>query len=78
MSKTRRCRFLRLIACGALVVGLLACSTDPATRPETARPNILFILVDDLGWADIGSFGSKLHETPNIDRLEQIPSFHNP
>ena len=33
------------------------------------RPNILYLLVDDLGWADLGCYGSDLHETPNIDRL---------
>ena len=33
------------------------------------RPNIVFILIDDLGWADVGCFGSKFYETPNIDRL---------
>ena len=33
------------------------------------KPNILFILVDDLGWADIGVNGSTYYETPNIDRL---------
>lgn len=33
------------------------------------RWNFVFILVDDLGWADIGCYGSDLHETPNIDRL---------
>jgi arylsulfatase A-like enzyme len=36
---------------------------------EAKRPNIVFILVDDLGWADVGCFGSKFYETPNIDRL---------
>lgn len=33
------------------------------------QPNIVFILVDDLGWADGGCFGSKFYQTPNIDRL---------
>ncbi len=33
--------------------------------------NIVFFLVDDLGWADVGCFGSKFHETPNIDALCQ-------
>ena len=33
------------------------------------RPNFLFFLVDDLGWADIGANGSRYHETPNIDAL---------
>lgn len=33
------------------------------------KPNIIFILIDDLGWADIGCYGSDFYETPNIDRL---------
>lgn len=32
-------------------------------------PNIIFILVDDLGWSDIGFYGNKVHDTPHIDRL---------
>lgn len=36
-------------------------------RPE--RPNILFILADDLGWADLGCYGSSAIRTPNLDRL---------
>ncbi len=38
---------------------------NAADRP----PNIVFFLVDDLGWADVGCFGSSFYETPNIDRL---------
>lgn len=33
------------------------------------KPNIIFILVDDLGWRDIGSYGSQFYETPCIDAL---------
>ena len=33
------------------------------------KPNILFILIDDLGWSDVGCYGSAFHETPHIDRL---------
>ena len=33
------------------------------------KPNFVFFLVDDLGWADVGCFGSTFHETPNIDAL---------
>ncbi len=36
---------------------------------QTVRPNVIFILADDLGWRDVGCFGSTFHETPNIDRL---------
>jgi arylsulfatase A-like enzyme len=33
------------------------------------RPNIVFFFIDDMGWTDLGCFGSKYYETPNIDRL---------
>lgn len=33
------------------------------------QPNILFILIDDLGWRDLGCTGSTFYETPNLDRL---------
>ena len=50
----------------ALVVLCLA-AESPAAAAE--RPNIVMILADDLGWADIGCYGADLHETPNLDRL---------
>ncbi|MHC4736588.1 MAG: sulfatase-like hydrolase/transferase, partial [Planctomycetota bacterium] len=33
------------------------------------KPNFLFILADDLGWSQLGCYGSRFYETPNIDRL---------
>ena len=33
------------------------------------RPNILFILIDDMGWRDTGCYGSPFYETPSVDRL---------
>ncbi len=49
-------------------VFLSSCAAPPADL-EYQPPNILFILVDDLGWRDVGSFGSPFYETPNIDQL---------
>jgi arylsulfatase A-like enzyme len=34
-----------------------------------AHPNVVFILIDDMGWKDIACMGSEFYETPNIDRL---------
>lgn len=48
-----------------LALGFSACSTTPEEKP----PNFVFFLVDDLGWTDLGCFGSSFYETPNIDRL---------
>ncbi|MCM8531413.1 MAG: sulfatase [Lentisphaeraceae bacterium] len=33
------------------------------------KPNIVFVLVDDLGWSDLACYGSKQYETPNLDKL---------
>lgn len=40
-----------------------------ATTRAADRPNVVFILVDDLGWTDLSSYGSDLYETPHVDRL---------
>jgi len=40
-----------------------------AAAADAARPNIIFIMADDLGYGDLGCFGQKRIRTPNIDRL---------
>lgn len=53
-----------------LVLPLGGGAADSAgATPAPRRPNVVFILADDLGWADLGCYGSKFYETPNLDRL---------
>ena len=40
-----------------------------AAALQAAKPNIIFILSDDLGWGDLGCYGQEEIQTPNIDRL---------
>ncbi len=47
----------------------LAADLRAAEEPKPARPNFIFINIDDLGYADIGPFGSKINRTPNLDRM---------
>lgn len=53
----------------APVVLLLVAANVFATVEVSAKPNIVLILADDLGWSDLGCYGADLHETPNLDRL---------
>lgn len=52
-----------------LAASLLITYTSLLAAPAKEKPNIVFILADDLGWADLGCYGSTFHETPNLDRL---------
>lgn len=56
----------RWLAC-ATIAGLPGVSVGAADKAE--RPNIIFILADDLGYTDLACYGSKYYETPHIDRL---------
>ena len=41
----------------------------PATLTAQTKPNVIFILADDLGYGDLGSYGQKLVQTPHLDRM---------
>mgnify|MGYP000195990051 CR=1 FL=1 len=48
---------------------LLPAATAVAASASSPRPNVVFILADDLGWKDLRSDGHAWHETPHLDRL---------
>src|SRR5687768_6789538 len=69
---TTRCQRVRLstivtAAAAVAVVTLGALRATPAAQTD-ARPNIIVVLVDDMGWSDIGPYGGEI-PTPNLDAL---------
>lgn len=62
-----------LKAAGVGVVSLAVSGRAGTGRESSAQipavTNIMFILIDDMGWTDLGCYGSRFHETLNIDRL---------
>ena len=55
---------LRWIVFGIMGAALASCAADASPK----KPNVLIILADDLGYSDIGCYGSEI-DTPNLDRL---------
>lgn len=55
---------------GLGLMGLAPVALAAGTAGEsTEKPNVIFFLVDDLGWTDLGCYGSSFYETPNLDRF---------
>ena len=74
-SITRTFRFIRTNTCCMVLLGMtfiLWCApytvNSQSAPPETQRPNIVYILLDDVGFSDLGPYGSEI-ATPNIDQL---------
>jgi len=56
-------RWMGMLACA------MGCIIGRTTFAESPKTNVILIVIDDLGWADLGCYGSKFHKTPNLDRL---------
>ncbi len=54
---------------GVAMISLSLFAHPSCGQASPNSTNFVFFLVDDLGWADVGCFGSTFYETPNIDRL---------
>jgi arylsulfatase A-like enzyme len=67
---TRR-DFLTTLCAGSAGLALLKASAVQAALPGNAKPNIVFILADDLGYGDLGCYGQKEIRTPMLDRLAE-------
>jgi len=68
-----RREFIKALSIGAASLAFQGCAggsvNDPRAIETNRKPNFLFILIDDMGFSDLACYGSRFHETPNIDRL---------
>lgn len=62
-------RIVRLLLAACLVYAWCLPGARAAETAAPARPNIVFVLADDLGWSDLACYGSKIHETPHLDQF---------
>ena len=64
-------RWNRPFVISVITIALLCTCIQQVANAQQARPNIIFILADDLGYGDLGCYGQKRFKTPNIDRLSE-------
>ena len=65
-------KLTRMLVTLPFIVTLSGCAeSNNAASAADLRPNILLVVVDDMGWTDLGSFGSEI-ETPNLDNQKSV------
>ncbi|MFC1604389.1 sulfatase-like hydrolase/transferase [Planctomycetota bacterium] len=67
-----RREFLRGVGLTTAALALPGCGSDLQQKSDgksTDKPNVVIVFCDDVGYADIGVFGAKGYETPNLDRM---------
>jgi hypothetical protein len=61
-----------------LMVTAAFAAPENQSGPDADKPNIIFVLTDDMSWGELGCSGNRIIRTPNIDRLyEQSLRFRN-
>jgi len=64
------CRTIVWKSLVSFLTGIIVVAGVSLSQAETPpRPNILFLLADDLGWGDLSCYGNRKFRTPNLDRL---------
>ena len=71
MAKLKTKAISRREFVSSVAAATVLATTPRVSRAQPRRPNVLFILADDLGYGDLSCFGRPDYETPNLDRLAQ-------
>ncbi|MCX6912967.1 MAG: sulfatase [Verrucomicrobia bacterium] len=60
---------MRRLSTTIAILAALLCPLSTARSAARTKPNLVIILIDDMGYGDVGPYGSKLNRTPNLDRM---------